>query len=403
MKKLIVLISAMLVSVFLFAYEWDRIGPANLHVNNFNVISYNLPVEILCTSNGILIHEGDDWNEYTYSELPAWNAVGLDPNNILVLLGNGSYSDGIYKFNLTSHQFEIIEWMPYPNFLQYCEYANAYYAGSLYGMWKSTDGLNFTIIDYFDTKNCQAFNNSENHFVVATDNEIYCSEDGGQTWSPAQSASPHVIEMSFHENGFLYGIFPGLTDSSGLWYSDDFGDNWDVDFYSHSMTTIRQDMEGHIFLGWQGNGIARWNPATQELDLYNDGLPNLNINKITTNPFINCRNIIACTDNGAYMLTGYPVGIEENEAKPHFSLRNYPNPFKSTTCIVFSVDNTCPATLRIFNMLGEEVTLLFDGIAEKDQEYKFEISGSALSEGMYYCRLQSGTEISAIKKMICVK
>jgi hypothetical protein len=403
MKKLIVLTSAMLVSVFLFAYDWDRIGPANIHVNSYDVVLYNIAIEIFCTDNGILIHEGDEWNEYATGGLPALNAVGLDPNNILVLLGNGSYSDGIYKFNLTSHQYQIIEWMPYPNFLQYCENENTYYAGSMDGIWKSTDGLTFTLIDYFSTKECKAFTWYENHFVVATDTEIHCSDDGGETWFPAQTASPIIQDMAFQNDGKLFGIFPDDTYSSGLWSSNDFGETWSVEFYEMYMSSVGFDAEGNIFVGWDNDGIAVWNPVYQKLTSFNDGLPNLNINKITVNPFINCCNIIACTANGAYMLTGYLIGIEENEARQHFSLNNYPNPFKGTTSIYFSVDNTCPVRLSIYNMLGREMSILFDEIAVRGQEYKFELNGSALSEGMYYCRLQSEIEINAIKKMVCIK
>ncbi|MCD4695612.1 MAG: hypothetical protein K8S16_05155, partial [Bacteroidales bacterium] len=99
MKNLIVLILALLVSSFVYAYEWDSIGPTDVQVNGFNTIFYNVPIEILCTSDGILINERANWIEYPYGGLPAWSAVGLDPNNILVLLGDGSWSDGVYKFN----------------------------------------------------------------------------------------------------------------------------------------------------------------------------------------------------------------------------------------------------------------------------------------------------------------
>lgn len=216
MKNLIVLISALLAGTFAFAYEWDSIGPADVQVNNYNTIFYNVPIEILCSSDGILINEGANWIGYPYGGLPAWSAVGLDPNNILVLIGDGSWSDGVYKFNLTSHQFDVSEWIPFPNFLHYCEFDNMYYAGGLYGMWKSADGLSFTSIEYFDMKTCLAFAWSENHFVVCADDEIYCSPDGGETWVPAQSGSLPVCDMLFHDDGTLYGIFPDESYSSGL-------------------------------------------------------------------------------------------------------------------------------------------------------------------------------------------
>jgi len=404
MKNLFILISALFVSAFVSAYEWDNIGPSDIQVNSFNTVFYNVSLEILCTSDGFLINEGDNWIEYTYGALPAWNAVGLDPNNILVLLGDGSWSDGVYKFNLTTHQFEVAEFIPFPNFLHYCEFDSTYYAGGKYGMWKSADGISFTSIDYFDLMNCVAFSFFENHFVVSTDDEIYCSPDSGETWVQAQSGSPFILDMLFHDDETLYGIFPDDSYSSGLWSSNDHGENWNVEFWDTYMSSVGIDADGSIFVGWDNEGIAQWNPVSQELGFFNDGLPNLRINKITTYPDIDCINIVACTDSGAYLLTNYPVGLEEDKpGHQYYSLNNYPNPFDHTTTIVFSVDETCSAALKVYNMLGNELATLFNGMAEAGQEYKFVFSGDDLSEGMYYYQLKSGAEVNTMKKMVLAR
>ena len=404
MKKLSVIILALLVSTFSFAYEWDSIGPANVHVNNFNAVYYNVLIEILCTSDGILINEGGNWVEYTYGGLPAWSTVGLDPNNILILLGDGSWSDGIYKFNLTSHQFDVIEWLPFPNFLQYCEFDSTYYAGGEYGMWKSTDGLNFTPIEYFDMKKCVAFAWFDNHFVVSADSKLHCSPDSGETWTQAPTGNPAIYDMTFHDNGTLYGVFPGWTNSSGFWSSIDYGENWDVEFWSLHLTSVGIDVEGNIFVGWAEGGIGQWIPELQEFIWYYDGLPNWNINKTTTHPYFDCTNIVACTDSGAYMLTNYPVGIEEEKpSNQQYSLGNYPNPFINTTTIVFSVDHTSLTTLSVYDVFGNKVETLFSGIAKAGQEYSFIFNRTDLSEGIYYYQLQSGVKVVAVKKMILVK
>ena len=404
MKNLFILISALLVSNFVSAYEWDSIGPSDIQVNSFNTVFYNISLEILCTSDGFLINEGDNWIEYTYGGLPAWNAVGLDPNNILVLLGDGSWSDGVYKFNLTSHQFDVAEIITFPNFLHYCEFDSAYYAGGEYGMWKSADGLNFTLIDYFDMKKCVAFAYFENHFVVSADDEIYCSLDSGETWIQAQPGSPYVSDMLFDDDGIIYGIFPEESYSSGLWSSNDYGENWDVEFWDAYMSSVGIDADGNIFVGWENEGIAQWHSVSQELNFFNDGLPNLHINKITTHSDIDCINIVACTDNGAYLLTNYPVGIEEDKPEyQYYSLSNYPNPFNYSTTIIFSVDETCSATLKVYNMLGSELATLYSGTAKAGQEYKFVFNGDALSEGIYFYQLQSGIKVNTMKKMIMIK
>ncbi len=361
MKKMIILFLIIFLSSFSFAYMWENVGPSDLQVNNFNTVFYNIPVEILCSSNGILINEGGNWVEFPYSGLPAWSTVGLDPNNILVLLGDGSWSDGIYKFNLSTHQFDIAEWIPFPNFLLYCTINNTYYAGGLYGMWESTDGLSWSEIGYFNLKDCVAMAYFENHFVVSADNEIYYSHDSGVTWN--QPGSPIISDLAFHANGTLYGIFPGPSNSSGLWSSNDFGESWNVEFWSLFMSSVGLDVEDNIFVGWEHpgtEGFALWDPVSHELEFFNDGLPNLNINKITYHPYIDCINIVCCTDSGAYMLTDY-TGVEIKYKKIavfNYNLRNYPNPFNPETTIRFTAKNAKDAKIEIYNLKGQKIRIL---------------------------------------------
>ena len=404
MKKLVLIILTLLISTFAFAYEWDSIGPSSVEVNNFNTVFYNVSLEILCTSDGILINEGDNWAEYTSGGLPAWSAVGLDPNNILVLLGDGSWSDGVYKFNLTSHQFDVVEYIPFPNFLQYCEFDSTYYTGGEYGMWKSTDGISFVPIDFFYMNNCKAFAFYENHFVVSAGGEIYFSPDYGETWTQAPTSSPSICDMSFHNDGTLFGILPDDSYSSGLWSSNNFGEHWNVELWDMYMSTVGIDLDGNIFVGWENYGVSQWNPETQELTSFDDDLPDLHINKITSHADIDCINIVACTDSGAYILTNYTVGLEEIiPGFEHFSLSNFPNPFDNTTTIVFSLDETSSTNLSVYDVFGNKVATLFSGSAESGKEYSIDFSETALSQSVYYYQLQTESKINAVKKMMLVE
>jgi len=44
--------------------------------------------------------------------------------------------------------------------------------------------------------------------------------------------------------------------------------------------------------------------------------------------------------------------------------QNYPDPFNPSTMIQFTVPSDGRAILKVYNMLGQEVATLFDGIAE---------------------------------------
>lgn len=402
MKKLSVFLLALLMNTYSIAYDWYALGPSDVEVNNFNTVFYNLLVEIICTSNGIMINEGESWTEYSYGDLPVWSAVELDPENILVLMGNGSWSDGIYQFNLTSHQFQVVEWIVNPHFLCFCDVDNRYYAGGEYGLWKSDDGLTFNTVEDFNTKECVAFAWHEEHFVVSTPGEIYYSSDTGQSWNQSQPA--YFSELSFKNDGTLYGIFPGTSYSSGLWKSTDYGESWQVVVYSPLMTSLGMDIDGNIFVGWESNGVACWNTNNEAFEYYNDGLPDLNINKITMHHQLDCINIIACTDNGAYLLTSYVVGMEQiNLEDQAYELTSYPNPFYRETTLVFSIGKTAETTLEIYDLSGQKVSTLFRGIAEQQHEYSFVIRKSDLNEGIYLCSLKSEGAINAVNKMLVIR
>ena len=389
MKKIIILFLIIFLSSLSFAYMWENVGPSDLQVNNFNTVFYNILVEILCSSDGILINEGGIWVEYSYGSFPAWSAVGLDPNNILVLMGNGSWSDGIYKFNLSTHQFDFAELISFPNFMLYCTINNTYYAGGLYGMWESTDGMNWSEIVYFTLKDCVAMAYFENHFVVSADNEIYYSPDSGVTWNLAQPGLFYISDLIFYGNGTLYGILPGGSNSSGLWSSNDFGVSWNVEFYSNLMSSVGLDDEDNIFVGWEEpfenfEGIALWDTVNQELEFFNDGLPNLYINKITYNPYIESLNIVCCTDSGAYMLTDYAgVGFDEDELEiTNYKLQNYPNPFNPETTISFSVAQTSSfVTLEIYNINGQKVKTFDVTLSPSTQLRTGSVEGSVIWNG----------------------
>ena len=97
------------------------------------------------------------------------------------------------------------------------------------------------------------------------------------------------------------------------------------------------------------------------------------------------------------------VGVEKVDALPtEFELsQNYPNPFNPTTKINYSITNSAHVTLKVFNVLGQEVASLVnqEQIAGK---YVVDFDASKLASGMYMYRLQAGNN-SVTKKMILMK
>ncbi|MBI5473843.1 MAG: T9SS type A sorting domain-containing protein [Ignavibacteriae bacterium] len=101
-----------------------------------------------------------------------------------------------------------------------------------------------------------------------------------------------------------------------------------------------------------------------------------------------------------------PVSVDEGEMKSvpkEFKLENaYPNPFNPETTIKFSVMKAGPASLVVYNVLGQRVATLFNEAAESGQQYAMRFGGRDFASGVYFYRLQSG-EQSDLKKLIILK
>ena len=82
--------------------------------------------------------------------------------------------------------------------------------------------------------------------------------------------------------------------------------------------------------------------------------------------------------------------------------QNYPNPFNPTTTIQFTVAKSGPSVLRIYNILGQQVTRLFSGEATPGKIYSVPFNAGELSSGVYFSMLESGGQ-RQIHKMVLLK
>ena len=82
--------------------------------------------------------------------------------------------------------------------------------------------------------------------------------------------------------------------------------------------------------------------------------------------------------------------------------QNYPNPFNPTTTITFAIKNTEHVTVKVHNMLGQEVATLFNGIANADEVYSLSFDAKDLSSGVYLYTLNSASK-NEVKKMSLMK
>ena len=95
------------------------------------------------------------------------------------------------------------------------------------------------------------------------------------------------------------------------------------------------------------------------------------------------------------------VDNENNRPELFILEQNYPNPFNPSTKIKFSIAQPGFTTLKVFNLLGNEIsTLINRNISAGNYELVFD--ASELPAGVYFYSLQSGGLIQT-KKMILLK
>jgi len=99
--------------------------------------------------------------------------------------------------------------------------------------------------------------------------------------------------------------------------------------------------------------------------------------------------------------SGFKLSNDNIKSEDFTLSHNYPNPFNPSTTIEFFLTNTVFVTLKIYNLLGQEVTTL---VAEKLKSgtYQYNWDAGSLASGVYLYHLQAGENVET-KKMILMK
>ena len=100
--------------------------------------------------------------------------------------------------------------------------------------------------------------------------------------------------------------------------------------------------------------------------------------------------------------SGTATGVEDNSQPLSFKLnQNYPNPFNPTTTISYSIPRSSFVTLKVYDILGNEVAALVNG-DKAAGNYRIEFNGSKLASGVYFYRLTAGNKTD-VKKLLLTK
>lgn len=176
------------------------------------------------------------------------------------------------------------------------------------------------------------------------------SEDG-KTWNTLNASPSFTNDLAINSQGHLF-----VSTEDSVFYSKDEGESWSIlnsGLRGLPLHTLAVTDSGYLFGATYRAGMIRTNVSTQ-------------------------------SDN----VSIEPPGI----APESFSLSPaYPNPFRGTVQIQFELPSRTQAALRVYNVLGQQVTVLAEGVHEAGS-HTYTLSSEGLPSGIYFYHLEVGSQ-----------
>jgi uncharacterized lipoprotein YddW (UPF0748 family) len=219
------------------------------------------------------------------------------------------------------------------------------------------------------------------------------------------------------------GRFADLATVPSMWWKDNVppeapgglavvsaGDGFDL-----SWATPPAASDGDIAAYY---GVYRTTGAAVEVDdpeqlIHLTVGPETQFSDDTAQPGLSYRYAVVAYDDGdnesapsGEVTTGVET-IEDDRMPGRFALhQNYPNPFNASTAITFDLPEAAAVSLRIYNLLGQQVATLLEGPLGSGRHHiawdGTSAAGRQVSSGIYFYSLRAGDQTET-KRMILIR
>ncbi len=240
--------------------------------------------------------------------------------------------------------------------------------------------------------------------VYAHGTNVYRSTDEGVTWIDSDEGMPAFFQVDAIASNGNY-LFAGGQYSSTYYRSSNNGDSWEARPALPSNGNVNQffGLGSNIFACSPNNGIFLSTNDGGSWTKISTGLPNTNYRYSLA---IHNSWLLAGTSGNAVWRRPLSQVTDVSEAivlTPNvFTLnQNYPNPFNPSTKISWQSPLGSHQTLKVYDVLGNEVAILVDEYREPGR-YEVEFDARELSSGVYFYRLEAGEFIS-VKKLVLMR
>lgn len=408
-----ILYTFLMISLFSFNSfaQWQIITPLEMRKSSCITITGNY-IFVGTSDNGIYqsIDNGDTWTSVNN---------GLPLNIMISLDNNGSRIFGSTYYDIITSTDNGANWSTHYNGLgagfpanSFLVEGNTVYAAG-YGVYITNDeGLNWTRITTGLPSGPVVYSiiRKDGILYAGTHSGVYYSNDNGLNWNQSGIgiSSFNILALISAGNNIIAG-----TDSAGAYLSADNGNTWNkitngLPQVNRTRVSRLIKISGHIVAGLGYNPNGSWG-AYHSSD---DGVTWDNIGQ-GIEPLTGVTGM-AANNNYGFITTNFGVyrrpatditNIEdENEliiSKDFILHQNYPNPFNPTTKIRWQSSVSRNQTIKIYDMLGNEIATLIDEYKPAGS-YEIDFNASGLSGGIYFYRLISGS-YSETKSFVYLK
>lgn len=227
------------------------------------------------------------------------------------------------------------------------------------GVYISTDSGNNWSQSNFNNRDVLSVKTGGTSMYIGSETGVHYSSDGGVTWIPKGLDIRYISSLVLSSSNFFAG-----TDL-GVYFSNDKGSNW---------VQKNQGLSGDILDS----------PRLAESDNY------IFVSNKSTSTY---RRSISEIINVTQINQSVPEKFELNQ--------NYPNPFNPSTNIKFSIPQKLFVTLKIYNQLGKEISVLLNKELNSGT-YEYSFNGESLPSGTYFYRLETENFLET-KSMVLLK
>jgi photosystem II stability/assembly factor-like uncharacterized protein len=289
-----------------------------------------------------------------------------------------------------------------------CDSSGHVYAGTQRGilrlrddfvLWSGTGLDSFIVNSIAIAPNGVLFAGTERSRPYAH-NGVFRSKDGGVNWTQVLDDTT-IGCLLIHSDDCIIAATKSLT--SCTYRSTNNGESWTTitNGLKGNVCSLAKNSSGHTFAGTTA-GVFR---STDHGDSWSNvslGLPTLTVTDVAINSM--GFAFAATYGNGVYRTTQPTTSVNENmHALPDiFSLyQNYPNPFNPSTTIEFAVPYSVHASLKIYNVLGQEIAVLFSGKVQQGN-HRVIWQPTGIASGIYFYRIES-SNFNDTKKLVLIQ